>query len=542
MIEGGAGTVTNFGTISSFEAGVLESNGNVTNGLGSDRTASISGNYWGVYEDGTSTVTNSGSISGGSREGIFFRAGGGVINNATGQISGALDGIYAKYDAATVTNAGHITGTSGAGVSLTAGGLVTNEAGGVIIGATGVGATRVAATIVNSGSIGGTTANASVYLGAGGSVTNSTGGIIGGQARNGISLLGFGSIANAGTISGSVGAFLAAGGDVTNSVHGLIIGGTDGVLVNNGNVTVTNSGTISGANYSVKFNLGGSDTLIVDPGAVFLGIVNGSSATSTLVLASAASTGTIFGLGTEFAGFQAVTETVGANWTVTGSNSLASTTALTVMGTLTDAGNLTVAGAAAVNGTLATAGIGKVQLGQGLTLAAGSTLITSTKGSIEIGAAGSAAKHVVTVDKGSLLSGAGTIEQAIVDQGTLNANGGTLALASSITGLGSVSISSNSVLSVGGRLGASGLDFLGGNATAVFGAPTRVTSTIAGFKATDTLDLVNFVATKLSFAGHTLTVHGSGGSIAHLTFAASYVTKDFAFGTDHHGGTNITFV
>jgi hypothetical protein len=87
------------------------------------------------------------------------------------------------------------------------------------------------------------------------------------------------------------------------------------------------------------------------------------------------------------------------------------------------------------------------------------------------------------------------------------------------------------------------LNFLaGGSETAVFGVPTSVSSTIAGFGMTDTIDLAGFVATKLAFAAHTLTVDGKGGSVAHLNFAGSYVTKDFAFATDHHGGTNITFV
>ncbi len=356
-------------------------------------------------------------------------------------------------------------------MSLTAGGTVTNEAGGVIVGATGVGATGVAATIVNSGSIGGTTVNASVFLGAGGIVTNTSGGIISGSARNGMSLLGFGSVANAGTISATVGVFVAAGGDVTNSGHGLISGSVDGVLVINGGVTVANAGTISGANYSVKFNLGGSDTLIIDPGAVFFGLVNGASATSTLVLASAASAGTILALAQSSQGSrrwrnhrrQLDRHRLEQPREQHHAQRERRTDRCRQFDCLRRGHG---------EWDIATAGIGKVQLGQGLTLAAGSTLITSTKGSVEVGLAGGAAKHVVTVDKSWLLSGAGTIEQAVVDQGTLNATGGTLTLASSITGLGSISISSNSVLSVGGRVGASGLDFLGSNATAVFGAPT----------------------------------------------------------------------
>jgi len=525
----GAGTVANYGTMS----GVFLGSGGVTNGSATTDTTALIG---GVTIVGAGTVANYGTISGYS--GVFIRGAGSVANYGT--ISGRYSGVYI-IGAGSVANAGRIIGTSFDGVSLNAGGVVTNAAGGVIVGATGVGATGVAATIVNSGSISGSAGNG-IYLAAGGLVTNAGGARISGT-KNGVSLKGGGSVANAGTITATVGVFLAAAGDVTNYGHGLISGSADGVLVNASNVTVTNAATISGANYSVQFKGFGTDTLIVDPSAVFLGIVNGASATSTLVLASAASAGKISGLGTEFAEFQAVTEAVGANWIVAGTNSLATTTALTVNGALTDAGSFVTAGAATVKGTLATRGTGTVQLGHGLTLQSRSVLLTASTGSIEIGTAGGVAKGVVTIDKGSVLSGAGTIKTSVVDMGGIQASGGRLSVAGSLIGTGAVSISSHSVLAVGGKMAAAGLNFLsGGQETAVFSTPTAVGSTLAGFAASDTIDLVGFVKATARFVGHTLTIHSTSGSVAHLNFAASYVTKDFAFATDHHGGTNITFV
>jgi hypothetical protein len=115
-------------------------------------------------------------------------------------------------------------------------------------------------------------------------------------------------------------------------------------------------------------------------------------------------------------------------------------------------------------------------------------------------------------------------------------------VASGISNVGTVDINSHSVLLVIGQFSTPRLDFLASNATVVFGKPTNVSATIAGFRATDTLDLANFPATRLSFAGRTLTVDGKAGNVSHLTFAASYTTKDFHFAPDHHGGTNITFV
>ncbi len=131
----------------------------------------------------------------------------------------------------------------------------------------------------------------------------------------------------------------------------------------------------------------------------------------------------------------------------------------------------------------------------------------------------------------------------MVDKGKLDATGGTLTLTGGVTGTGSVSISSGSELSVGGKLDAATLHFLsGGSETAVLGTPKTVSATISGFTVTtDTIDLANFVKTTASFANHVLTVNSSGGA-AHLHFAGSYTLADFAFTGDGHGGTNIHFV
>jgi hypothetical protein len=365
-------------------------------------------------------------------------------------------------------------------------------------------------------------------------------GIIDGSV-DGIEGVGRTNVANSADIFGGFnGIHLFAGGAITNAAGAIISGNDIGVLISGGNATITDAGTISGGTYAVQFGGGGNHKLILDPGAVLTGKVAGGG-TGVLVLASAAGVGTISGLGSQFAGFKTVTENAGAKWSVTGVNSLAAATKLAVNGTLTDAGRLTAAGPVTVKGVLQTSGTGTVQLRDGLTLQSGATLATAAKGSIEVGTKGGAAKGVVTVDAGATLVGAGTIKSAIVDSGTIVVSGGTLTLASSISGAGSVSISSHSVLSAAGQLGVSKLAFLaGGSETATLGVPTNVGATIAGFIKSDTIDLVGFTATKLAFAGHTLTVDGTGGSVAHLNFAGTYKLSQFAFSSDHHGGTNIT--
>ena len=74
---------------------------------------------------------------------------------------------------------------------------------------------------------------------------------------------------------------------------------------------------------------------------------------------------------------------------------------------------------------------------------------------------------------------------------------------------------------------------------AKLGVPTAVSAVISGFGATDTLDLVGFAATRLTFANDVLTVSRANGGAAHLHFSSAYTGHHFAFSSDGHGGTNI---
>jgi len=284
-------------------------------------------------------------------------------------------------------------------------------------------------------------------------VTNAVSGAI----ADGVVLEVVGTVDNRGTITtpGTVGVLLSVGGTVSNGKNGLISGGTVGIFAPGRDATVINAGRISGSTFAVQFT-GSNDRLVVDPGAVFVGKVTGGSSRNILELASAAHRGTITGLGTSFTNFNTIVVDRRAQWEATGTNSLASGTALVVRGKLTDVGALTLA---------------------------------------------------------------------------------------AVGGPGTIQLSPDSVLTADGRFDVGHLRFLaGGHEIAAFGAPATVSSTIARFAESDTVDLLGFVVTKLSFTGHTLTADGAHGAVAHLKFAASFRSNDFAFAPDDHGGTNITLV
>jgi len=509
-----------YGTIYGGRFGVnLGSGGTISNDLGA-----ISGGTTAVYVQGAiGNVTNDGNINGGlarTGDGVDLRAGGSVTNGSGNTIDtngGRAVYSYADVSSGFVTNSGDITATSGpssAGVYLrgnyvlnTAGGNVLNQAGGTISGDVGVSITD-GGYVDNFGSISGNATTGVAIKGVGdvvnqggsiygldngvaitgnnGSVTNLGGSIVGyrgdgvvldsgGIVTNSVShghrgsiygyeigILASGTptqVVNSADITGFyTGIELTAGGTVTNKASGVIGGHTGGVLITGGNGTITNAGAIGGSSgYSVQFTGGGTDRLIVDPGAVFTGAVSGAGAHSTLELAKGASAGAITGLGTAFTGFAAINLDTGASWTASGTNSVVSSTAVTVKGAL----NVT----------------------------------------------------------------------------------GTTTLAGNVSGAGSISIASHAVLSVGGALGVAKLSFLaGGSETAVLGKPTSVSATIAGFAATDKIDVANFVVSGHTFSGTTLTLDHTGGSAAHLHFSSSYTGHHFAFASDGHGGTNISLV
>ena len=170
---------------------------------------------------------------------------------------------------------------------------------------------------------------------------------------------------------------LGAGGSLTNGAAAdktaQIVGGRNGVYVGGGKATVTNFGTIFGmvgiaagtgmtsatvVNSGAIIGFGGTavsfasglDRVVVDPGATFFGnVVASSGAGNVLELASAASAGTIAGIGTSFVNFSTVESDAKARWSVAGSTTLAAGTTMTVGA----AGSLTLTGDIGGPGTIA---------------------------------------------------------------------------------------------------------------------------------------------------------------------------------------------
>ncbi|MFZ3235433.1 MAG: hypothetical protein WA184_08705, partial [Stellaceae bacterium] len=310
VINGAAGTVANFGTVQetgTVSAVALTAGGTVTNGAVGATTALITGTGTGVSATNVpATVTNFGEIIatsasfgnaidlnfGGSvansgtlkntdlgDSGVYLHGNANVTNAKTGLISGAGTGISVRGGIGTITNSGTIE-SSAQGVYFTGGGSITNQAGGLIAGSSfGVYNRGVALTVTNSGLIESTGTRDGIYLRGGGSVTNAAGATIAGSAA-GIALGQQGGVVtNRGIIKGVIG------------FYGGIFHSGSNTLINFG--TVASTSTATGAVAVEMGNSVGHKLLVVEPGAVFTGLVEGGgrgeiefAATGTAALSS----------------------------------------------------------------------------------------------------------------------------------------------------------------------------------------------------------------------------------------------------------------
>ena len=249
-ITNAAGTVTNTGTIEitllgSDPAVYLGFGGSLGNsGLIKVMSEYASGVEFGV--NGTATLTNSGTILGGTASpaaGVDLEAGGSVDNSGTASLIKAYsDGIKINSGAGSVTNAGTIVGAIAVLLSDT--GTVTNS--GTI---EGTGPAGIGVKLSFGGSIG--------NIGTGSQITGLTSGIYIGAS--------LGTVTNAGTImAGTAGVGVrftsGGGGSIDNMGTAALIEGGSAVYCLVTADTVTNTGTIEGtgtSGFGVKLGGGG---------------------------------------------------------------------------------------------------------------------------------------------------------------------------------------------------------------------------------------------------------------------------------------------
>ena len=362
-------------------AGYQATGASITNGATDNATATIAGIALGIATGGDVTTTNYGVITATGATGVGISAAGAgnnVTNAATGTISGVRNGFIQNFGGAvTLSNAGHVTasGTAGIAINVYSYGASTNT------------------SITNSGTISAVGGDAALGVKMAGNLTNLTGGVVEGASR---AILPFGAtITNSGSIQATgtagIGIYSFAGGTVTNLAGGVISGPSEGVhfrsdinalrsVVNYGVITggvgidnasnrmaVVTGGTITGTSGTAVTSAGGLYLTLL-PGYHFNGTVIASTAGNAearLRLGSAADTGTITGIGSEFQNFKYLGILPGAHWVLTGNNDLSH---LSVTGQFTinnGALNVSPGTTLTAQGTIATQGPAATIVNQG---------------------------------------------------------------------------------------------------------------------------------------------------------------------------------
>ena len=407
--------------------------------------------YWAIQNNGIVTSSNGMGVE---------LSSGSITNAASASITGAVSGVEVT-GVGTVVNDGSIaaTGTGGLGVGLGSG-SVTNAASASITGDGDGVAVFGAGTVVNDGSIAATgTYGTGVDLTGGGSVTNAASASITGSAYGVLFVDGSGTVVNHGSIAGTgtsgIGVDLSFGGSVTNAASASIYGKSRGVYLYDG--TLTNTGTVIGASgTAVAFGGIGSNLLVLDPGYGLSGLaIGGTSASNTLELTSAASSGTLSGLGTEFVDFGQTTIDADASWVFNGANTIevGSTlteltgAVLTVTGTLVNDGSIVLDPSTLDSGGLIGTGIATIEAGSTLevqgTVSSGETIMFAGVGvgaDLVLNNPGSVAGSVTNFGPGDTIDLVG-LESVSYSDGLLSFSGGSFPL--SLTNPGSLSISVN---------------------------------------------------------------------------------------------------
>ena len=406
-------SITNSGTLTAFGGpAIFADAGTGALSISNAATGSITGSTSGIRQDGPSlTLDNAGTIRGNGTNGSFFNPNAGVVViggpaniSNTGTISGARFGITTTYvfnpDGTTVgraigsavTNTGSIIGDTDDGIRLIGGGTVTNS--GYIAGRVGGGADGISMFAYDGQSTSGFTSIGTVTNLAGGTIEGNRFGVIlssGGTIANAGTITGtggaiviqsldagkIGTITNTGSINGSVGFINLANANVTNS--GLIINlagnAIDGIAAT-GPITLVNSGTIDGGTGTAVSLSGGDDVVQLQTGSSISGTVDGGAGIDHLTLSGTINFATSLQTVGRFLNFETL-NVLGGYWTAPTTTGIFNSTAISG-GTLAINGSITSPIQVNYGGTLGGTGTiyGNVSLASGGTLSPGNSIGT----------------------------------------------------------------------------------------------------------------------------------------------------------------------
>jgi hypothetical protein len=508
-INTGSNIITNTGTLEAgynatlAVASSLNNQGILEAGTSSSSSSGATAGTVDLGVDGgTASATNTGSINvyGGSNlaiSGNYSVGGTGIL-----QLKGAGAAITSDGNApATFTNASEIEAFDSGAVQIGDGGIkATNDL-----------------TFVNTGSVYATGSSALLTINTGANTINDSGGFI--EAVNG------GTLVIDSAINTGVGGTIEADASGMMTVNGALSG--SGTLscgsVDAGVIDLAGGGSFGGAiSGNGTVIIGGATTLhagaslsaanVVETASLTLASVSVTNASAD-TFALTASSGTTITLGSTGTGGFTNAGTLlvnGAGTAHVAAPLIDGGTISITSGTLLDTGKLSGSGALSI-------GAGAVA---NLTAGGALTEVISGAGLLELGGAytlagGDVTVSKVQVNKAHSLSGNGTLAGALLDQGSVASSGGQLTIDGAISGTGTLSAGSGTVLDLAGG-GSFGGTISGAGTVAIAGA-TMLTTGVQ-LSAKDVIDSANLKLASVS-------VTNAAGDIFDLTAAsASTVT------------------
>ncbi len=428
----GSVTITNTGTVTSTDNRGIYADGSPVGGAAVPVTVNNSGlvnaylaGIRSIDSLGTSSIENSGTVTSTTKQGLiaWSQSGDVSINNSGSVLARNFIGAQGSADAGNVTiaNSGYIEAqrdsslgpsTTNQGIAASASNNVTvtnTSTGRVIAGSdTGVAVStdNGILTVTNAGRItgtGGVNANATV-----GTVTVSNTGTVtatGGTGIVAVSGNGAVGVTNSGTVSATgIGILLDGTTNAITNSGTITTTGTTAVQTGNGDSTITTRGRIAAASASdTAIAMGsGSNRLVLADSATLVGKVTNVSSANTLELNGSA-TGSLdlgsVGATGNFQGFANLAKSGTGTWTVTGSGSSLTGTAVV------NAGTLAVQGALGVSSlTVGSASPATLAISNGGTLSSTTATIGSTPGAtgtVTVSGTGSAWSSATWVSIGS---------------------------------------------------------------------------------------------------------------------------------------------
>ncbi|MBS0558591.1 MAG: hypothetical protein JSR21_00905 [Proteobacteria bacterium] len=492
---------------------------------------------------------------------LLLNSGGGVTNTGTLEATGGGTLVVQTN----VSNAGGLITAAGSGSAVTVtggatitGGTLSESAGGSLGTAAGNSVTLSGVTVA-AGTTYTSPLNSTTVLN-GAIVNHGTFDIEGGNATNTfLAMSGDVTLSGGGTVilvthSGSGDAVVHGNGTTLTNADNLIegtgvIGDGNMVLVNQGIVDATpEAGTAT-----LTLNGGGvtnSGTLEATGGGT-LSIIGGTITNNGTVQALDGSAVT-YGPGAGNANASGGTLT-GGTW-VAIANGHGATVSVTGGAVATDAATIVLSGAGSVfqggDGTSFTAiensltGIattGELDILGQRNYAVGAGALTDD-GRLVLGG-GTISGGALSIGALGLLTGYGTVSDLTSNAGIVDASGGTLDIATAVSGTGSFRIEAGSELELSGAT-AEGVTYQSGTGVLRVDQPAtqNYTGIISGFGGSDILELANTDAVSVTpgtFDGTntTLTVNLSGGGTLTYTLAGDYSSDHFGV-TLVHGGVD----